>query len=210
MRVSADWYYDVISPYAYLQTASLPGLAALMDITPRPILFAGVLRHWGQLGPAEIAPKRVFTYRHCLALAGARGLPFVMPPQHPFNPLPALRLLMAMDADLATVARALAFVFGAGNPVDHDDAAGLADWLGASAEQRALARSAIVKDGLRAATEAATAAGVFGVPTFVVDGEHFWGNDSEGMLRDYLRDPGCFQRGEMARAATLPPGAQRG
>ena len=54
----AIWYYDVISPYAYLQAMALPRLAEVLEITARPILFAGLLKHWGHLGPAEIPAKR--------------------------------------------------------------------------------------------------------------------------------------------------------
>ena len=65
------FYFDVISPYAYLAFEHLP--VALMgnsySVTYQPILFAGALNHHGQLGPAEIPPKRDWTYRQILWLA---------------------------------------------------------------------------------------------------------------------------------------------
>lgn len=207
MKPHAVWYYDIISPYAYLQSASLATLGDALDITARPILLAGVLKHWGQLGPAEIAPKRTFIYRQCLWLAQQRGIPFRMPPGHPFNPLGALRLLTAIDATPAQAATALAFVFGEGNAVD--DASGLAhlaDRLGVSP---ALGTDDAAKAALRTATVAAVADGIFGVPTLVVDGQLFWGADSEGMVRAYLADPACFTCGEAVRMATLPATAWR-
>ena len=209
-KPKAVWYYDIISPFAYLQSCSLPSLVDLLDITPRPILFAGLLKHWGQLGPAEIPPKRLFTYKRCLWLAEERGLPFRMPPAHPFNPLGALRLLTAVGQNLPTAAAALAYVFAEGQGVD--DQAGLdrlADRLGASATQRAAAVGEAVKQRLRAATEEAIAAGVFGVPTVLVDGQLFWGDDSEGMLRSFLADPARFRGKEAARIATLPTAMAR-
>lgn len=206
----AVWYYDVISPYAYLQAMSLPKLGEVLDITARPILFAGLLKHWGHLGPAEIPAKRIFIYQHCLWLAGQRGLPFRMPPAHPFNPLSALRLLTAMEASPAQAGEALAFVFGEGEGVDgEDEVARLARRLGASPETRALASGDAVKAKLRQATEDAIAAGVFGVPTLVVDGRLFWGDDSEGMLRSYLDDPAGSREGEAARIDALPEGVSR-
>lgn len=209
-KPNAVWYYDIISPFAYLQSAVLPSLGERMTITPRPILLAGLLKHWGQLGPAEIPTKRTFTYRHCLWMAQQRGLPFRMPPAHPFNPLPALRLLTAMDAGAALAAEALRFVFGDGEGVDDEDGVErLAGRLGASREMLAHASSDAVKSRLREATEEAIAAGVFGVPTFVVDGQLFWGQDSEGMLRSYLDAPASFGEGEAARIGTLPEGRSR-
>ena len=210
MKPRALWYYDIVSPFAYLQSMALEGFGEVMDIVPRPILFAGLLKHWGQLGPAEIPSKRIFTYRHCLWLAEQRGAPFRMPPGHPFNPLGALRLLTAMDASPVAAAAALAFVFGEGQRVD--DAAGLdrlADRLGASPEVRALAGADAVKARLRQATTEAIAAGVFGVPTFVVDGQLFWGDDATGMVRSYLANPARFRQGEAARIDALPEAQAR-
>ncbi|MEN8162322.1 MAG: hypothetical protein ABFS41_19780 [Myxococcota bacterium] len=59
----AAWFFDVISPFAYLQFARFGELSARIDITPVPVVFGGLLKHWGQLGPAEIPPKRRFVYR---------------------------------------------------------------------------------------------------------------------------------------------------
>jgi 2-hydroxychromene-2-carboxylate isomerase len=61
MRI-ADWYFDFISPFAYLQSEQLHRLQPLVQIRYRPVLFAGLLKHWGNKGPAEVLPKRQFTY----------------------------------------------------------------------------------------------------------------------------------------------------
>ena len=58
------WYFDVISPYAYLQHNQLDNLPTELEIERKPVLFAGLLDHWGHLGPAEIPKKRTFTYRY--------------------------------------------------------------------------------------------------------------------------------------------------
>src|SRR5882724_11414975 len=110
----ATWYFDVISPYVYLQIADPQRLPPNLAITPKPVLFAGLLNHWGQKGPAEIAGKRLHTYRQCAWIAGSRGVPFRMPPAHPFNPLSALRLLCALGPTLDQARIATAFVFGQG------------------------------------------------------------------------------------------------
>jgi hypothetical protein len=65
------------------------------------------------------------------------------------------------------------------------------------------------KGRLRAWTEAAADAGVFGVPTLAIDGELFWGADAMPMVEAYLADPGLLARGEMVRIVSLPTGAER-
>jgi hypothetical protein len=72
-----------------------------------------------------------------------------------------------------------------------------------------LAGEQSAKDKLRQLTDEAIGRGVFGVPTFHLDGELFWGDDATGMLAAYLNDRSLFRKGEMARIATLPVGIQR-
>ena len=60
----ADWYFDFVSPFAYLQLEMLDEVAKRATITLRPVLLAGILNHFGQKGPAEILGKRQFTYQH--------------------------------------------------------------------------------------------------------------------------------------------------
>jgi 2-hydroxychromene-2-carboxylate isomerase len=67
-----------------------------------------------------------------------------------------------------------------------------------------------VKSALRANTEAAIAAGVFGVPTLSVDGELFWGDDAHGFALAMLEDPALLDDDEMRRLASLPIGIRRG
>lgn len=95
------FYLDFISPYAYLAFEELPqALAGLSySVTHKPLLFAALLKHHGQLGPAEIPAKRDWTYRQILWLAHTKGIPLQMPAQHPFNPLGLLRLAVASDPD---------------------------------------------------------------------------------------------------------------
>ena len=91
------FYLDFISPYAYLAFEQLPqalqGLSYAVDY--QPVLFAGLLKHHGQLGPAEMPGKRDWTYRQVLWLAHRHGIPLQLPAAHPFNPLPLLRLALA-------------------------------------------------------------------------------------------------------------------
>jgi len=202
-----DWYFDFISPFAYLQFQRLRELPRAPRL--RPVLFAGLLGHWGQLGPAEIPAKRRFTYRHVLWQARVRGIPLRFPPAHPFHPLSALRLAIALDAQAAPVGTIFDVIWRDGRDPD-------ADWDTLCArvglepdEARARVGDPLVKDALRRNTEEAAAAGVFGVPTVVADGELFWGVDATDMALAWLRDPVAFEDAEMARTTTLPAAVER-
>lgn len=205
----ATWYFDFISPFAYLQTSRFAELPSDLDITIKPVLFAGLLGHWGQLGPAELPTKRTFVYRFFKWHADRRGLPFTMPPSHPFNPLHVLRLAIAAGADEASVRAIFHHIYGLGRQPDAPET------IAAMAEDLALPDFADriaepdVKETLRTNTAEAIAAGVFGVPTFVVDGEVFWGDDATDMLLDYLANRDLFASDEMRRMSTMPMGIER-
>jgi 2-hydroxychromene-2-carboxylate isomerase len=178
-------YLDLISPYAYLGWHRVHAIAARHGraVEPRPVLFAAMLDALGQRGPAEIPPKRVYTFKHVVRLAHDYGIAIAPPPSHPFNPLTGLRVAIAAlgtDHARATIDALFAAVWCGGPGVE--DAGALAAWLDAQALPGAglveRASSAEVKAELRARTDAAIAAGVFGVPTFDVDGELFWGQDA--------------------------------
>src|ERR1700691_3949098 len=111
------WVYDVISPFAYLMLPRLAQLPAGVELTTLPVLFAGLLEHFGQRGPAEILSKRRFTYRFALWRARRLGLPMRFPPAHPFNPLGALRLAIAAGSTLKAAQVLLDAVFRDGRDV---------------------------------------------------------------------------------------------
>ncbi len=205
----AKWYFDFISPFAYLQLARFNELPQDLEIDLKPVLFAGLLKHWGHLGPAEIPSKRRFVYRFFRWHAERRGLPFIMPPSHPFNPLPALRLALAAGPDLPTVRAIFHHIYGEGNQPDAADAiSAMANQLGIEDVVAELS-DPFIKEALRNNTNEALKAGVFGVPTFLVNGELFWGDDATDMLLDYLKNPELFNSGEMARLSSMPMGVRR-
>jgi 2-hydroxychromene-2-carboxylate isomerase len=207
MKVS--WVFDVISPFAYLGLWQLSGLPAGTEIEFVPVLFAGLLNHHGQMGPAEIASKRRFTYRFAVWRGRRMGVPLTMPPAHPFNPLSALRLVIAAGSDQQSVKTAFDFVYGQGRDVsDPAVLADLARELGLADMEAALSDPR-VKQTLRQNTDWAIERGVFGVPTLVVGSELFWGHDAFDMAVDYLRDPDQFNDAQMKRVDALPTGATR-
>ncbi len=209
MTRQADWYFDVVSPFAYLQFAAFDRLPADLEITLKPVLFAGLLGHWETKGPAEIPAKRRQTYRYCHWLAGKRGVPFKVPPRHPFNPLAVLRLAIALGAGPEVVGAIFHHIWGAGNDgQDPDSLTVLAASLGVE-DLEARVSDPAVKQQLRANTDEAIARGVFGIPTFAIDGEIFWGDDTTGMMLDFLADPELFRRGDLGRLGDLPTAAVR-
>ncbi len=185
------FHFDPISPFVYLAFHRLPqeleGCSYAVEY--RPVLFAGLLKHWGHKGPAEIEPKRAWTFRHVHWLAHQHGLPMQTPLQHPFNPLPLLRLALAAGPNRRVVEAVLAHVWQGGG--DANDPARLA----ALRAQLAPARDPDgdgVKAELRALTEQAVSEGLFGVPTLSLQGRHFWGLDALPMLRDAMQGGAWF------------------
>lgn len=207
----ADWYFDFISPFAYFQFARFHQLPAALAITCKPVLFAGLLGHWKHKGPAEIPEKRRHTYRYSKWFADRNGIAFTMPPAHPFNPLPALRLSIALDGSREAIATIFDVIFGEGCDVASEEGWAMAtERLGLDrAEAADRIADPLVKAALRVNTEEALSKGVFGVPTFEVDGELFWGVDATEMLLDYLADPSLFTTGDMVRISDLPIGQAR-
>ena len=201
------WYFDFVSPFSYLSFKQLDGLPADVAVELRPVLFAGLLQHHGQKGPAEIAAKRRWTYRWCTWWARELGIPFRFPAAHPFNPLHHLRLAVAAGPSRETVGRIFDAIWTTGaDAADPAAFAALARGLGVDDARLA---SSEVKDGLRRNTDEAVARGIFGVPTFEVDGEQFWGADALGFVQAFLREPDLLRSEEMRRVDALPVGAAR-
>ena len=205
----AVWYFDFISPFAYLQWQRLDALRGRLALEPRPILLAAVLTERGQKGPAEIPAKRVFTYRYVQWRAQSQGVALRFPPAHPFNPIAALRLCIACGCSADSVGAIYRHIWRDGNPGDTAEAlAPVARQLGV-ADVAAAIGAPEVKAKLRDNTDAALRDGVFGVPTVRLDGHLFWGDDATPMLEAYLDEPALFDGAEMKRIADLPVAASR-
>lgn len=207
-----DFYFDFISPYAYLAFEHLP--EALMghsyNVRYRPVLFAALLHRHGQLGPAEIAPKRDWTYRQVAWLARQHAIALDLPAAHPFNPLPLLRLALACSSNGMPNRYVTETIFahvwrGGLDAVDPQRLQALTEQLAPMRDPE----DALVKAELKAQTDEAVAQGLFGVPTLVVDDKAFWGLDALPMLRAYLEGDAWFAGPEWDRAAAVPVGIRR-
>ena len=203
-----DFWFDPISPFAYLAFERLPQVleGCSVVVTYRPVLLAGLLAHWGQKGPAEIEPKRAWTFRHLHWWAREQGIALQTPAVHPFNPLPLLRLAIACGPNRRVVEALMQHVWHSAD--DAVDTSRLAELTTQLAPTRDPA-SVEVKAELRAATEDGIARGIFGVPTFGLDGRLFWGLDALPMLRAAVRDEPWFEGPGWDVAGAPRPGIQR-
>ena len=204
-----SFWLDFVSPFAYLVFERLPqaleGCSYAVDY--RPVLFAGMLQQHGQKGPAEIETKRAWTFRHVHWLAHQHGLPMDTPLQHPFNPLPLLRLAIACGPNRRVCEAIFRHAWRGG--ADAADAQRLAALQAELAPPRDPAAPE-VKAELKAATDEAIAHGVFGVPSFELEGRVFWGLDALPMLAAALKGDPWFDGPAWDREGAPRAGVRRG
>lgn len=209
-----DFWFDTVSPYAYLAFERLPQAleGCSYRVRYRPLLFGALLNHWGQLGPAEFEPKRAWTMRQVHWLAHEAGIELALPAQHPFNPLALQRLALACGETMdglpnRRVVEALFHHVWRGNGADANDPARLQALAGELAPALD-PQSETVKARLREHTDEAIALGIFGVPTIACEGRLFWGLDALPMLRAALQGDAWFD-GPWQEAARPRPGVKR-
>ena len=202
----ATWYFDFVSPFAYLQNLRLEEFSSHIKIDRKPLLFAGLLKHWDSKGPAELPPKRLFTYRHVQWMADRLNIPLRFPDRHPFNPIPLLRLCIAAGCSKKAVDSIFKCIWEEGLVFDDPDhwntfcnAVGLSVFEANELISKPEIKSELITNGENAIKRA-----VFGVPTLIVEGQLFWGYDSTSLVLDYLINPGLFNSPAMKRLETLP------
>lgn len=195
------FYFDFISPYAYAAFHQLPqvlaGLAYRVEY--RPLVLGALLKAHGSLPPVSIVPKRDWIFRHVQWLAAQQGLPLEMPPVHPFNPLPWLRMALAASPHGQPgrqVCEALFKVVWQGGHDANDAQYQQQVWQEMTALLPAVRnpQDEAVKAELFANGEAALQHGVFGVPAFVLQpdaqssvAQLFWGVEGLPMLREAVQ-----------------------
>jgi 2-hydroxychromene-2-carboxylate isomerase len=211
-------FFDFISPYSYLACHQIEGLAARLghEVEPRPVLFAAILNALGTKGPAEVPARRAYVFKNVLRAAHRAGVSIDLPPAHPFNPLPALRIA-ALDVDRALRWRIIHALFRAtwagGGGIDGADSVATALRRAGLDAPSLMERSAMpeAKERLRRHTDEALARGAFGVPTMFLEGEMFFGFDSFPELEAFARgeDPVAKRTDLVERWAKLPAAATR-
>lgn len=218
MGAPITFHFDFLSPYAHIAWFQAQPLSQMHGraLHAKPVLLAGLLNTHGQKGPAEIPAKRVYTFKDAYRKAHVAGLPpLVPPPAHPFNPLLALRAVSSPDlpeaarSQLVTELFRSVWVYGTGVETEALVEAAITRAGLQATEIMAHARSDRAKYILKENTEQAVRAGVFGVPTFEVDGELFFGTDSLPYLDLFLRGQDPLPKDALDRWADLPASAQR-
>ena len=198
---SADWYFDFVSPFAYLQSEQLGLARPRVAVRYRPVLFAGLLEATARRGRRRFRRSARSRIASSSGRRKSSASPLKFPPEHPFNPLPLLRLALACDCDPQAVQRIFRFVWRDGRLPDLP-----IEWAELTERARhpdgeTRIASAEIKDALRRNTDEAIARGVFGVPTLAIGDELFWGADATAMAADYVA-AGCrFDDPEYARVA---------
>lgn len=178
-------YWDFSSPFAYLGSTQIAALAERTgcEVEWRPMLLGGLFRALGGVDvPLATFPeaKQRYVLQDLQRWAAYWGVPFRFPSSFPTNSLKALRTYLALPPDRQGAFRDAVFraYWAEDRDITSDEV--LASCVGdAAAAKEAFGRAASdeVKAALRASTDAAAARGVFGAPTFVVDGELYWGQD---------------------------------
>lgn len=181
----ASFYFDLGSPYAYLTAERISGLFSEAELEQpewRPILLGGLFKRFGRDSWAN-GPGRAEGIAEVERRAAAHGLPpLAWPEPWPGNTLFAMRAATFAKQTGRTVSFALAGfrqAFAAGRDLSEPDNVAIAA-AACELHPRALFKAVeteAVKRALREATDEAAGLGVFGVPTLVVDGKVFWGDD---------------------------------
>lgn len=194
--LTADFYFDPISPYAYLMWTRLRRDQARGEIqfalTPVPVVVSAIFAHWGIIGPADIPPKRRHFYRMCHWIADQHRIDLRIPDPHPFRSIEASRLIVALAARDTAVDAVFDAIFVEGRDLSQlSEIKALGRSLGIENISSALAAND-VKERLRRNTESAISRGVFGVPTLSLGGESFWGFESYQMIQVFTQNPNKF------------------
>ena len=203
-KVLATFFYDIISPFAYLYLKQRSRLETKLDITPVAILLGDLLRASDNKGPGEIAAKRPHTYQFCVWQAEKLGIPFRFPEHHPFTTVAAQRLLVQEKADWVMVERTFDYVWIEGKDPNLSWSE-FCVYLGLAADTPR-PENPEVKAQLIANTNQAKLDGAFGIPALIVNQHCFWGVDAIDWTLDYLARPGMFEEASYAYAGNVPNG----
>lgn len=193
--VPIDFYFDFSSPYSYIASEWIGALGARhgRPVRWRAILLGATFQAAELKSPISHPIKREYSLRDFARSARMEGVPYTMPAVFPIPSQNAARLFWWLsDTDPARAAAwahaGLRAYFTRG--VDLSDAAALgalAESFGIPAAQAAaVCADPVWKNRLRQENDAAIAAGVFGAPFVIADGEPFWGNDRKSQLDRWL------------------------
>lgn len=195
MPKRVEFYFDFISPAAYLAWTQLPHVCADTGATLvyKPMLLGGVFQATGNSAPITVPLKGSYLFVDLSRFAQRYAVPFELNPHFPFNTVVLMRMAVALvereDARFAAFCDAIFKAIWADAKAlgDPEVLAAVLTQAGLDPEELlALASEPDVKNALKAATEAAVARGVFGAPTMFVGEQMFWGQDRLDFVREAL------------------------
>jgi 2-hydroxychromene-2-carboxylate isomerase len=190
-----DIYFDFSSPFAYLGCSQVAAVAARTKarVTWHAIVLGGLFKSLGQADVPLFTfpePKQRHVGRDLERWAARWGVPYKFPTRFPMRTIEALRVFLALPEDRRDAYRDAVFRAYWAEDRDIGNPDVLAGCVGDAEVARAAleaAKSDAVKSALRAETETAAARGVFGAPTFVVEGRDlYWGQDRLGLVEEAL------------------------
>ena len=196
MDKAVDFYFDVGSPAAYLAWTQLPAIAQATGarIDYKPMLLGGVFQATGNHSPTTVPAKGDYMMADLGRYARRYGIPFRTNPCFPINTLTLMRAATAVQ--MREPARFSGFVDAVYQAIWADaknmnDPQLVGEVLRAAgfdpAAMVAQAAEPEVKDRLKAVTQDAVARGVFGAPSFIVDGILYWGQDRLDFVKEALK-----------------------
>lgn len=195
MQKTLEFYFDVGSPTAYLAHRRLAQLSAAYDLEViyKPMLLGGIFKATGNASPVAIPAKGHYMMVHDLPRFARRyGVELNFNPHFPINTLNLMRMVIAaerMDCAKAFIDAVFAAVWIHGkNMGDMETVAAVLAENGLDAQSLMdLSQTADVKAALIASTDAAVQRGVFGAPTFFIDGDMFFGQDRLDFVEERLQ-----------------------
>ncbi len=187
-----QFYFDFLSPFSYFAWKNMHKALSTRDleIEYHPVLMGRLFKHFEFPGPGEITVKRNSELKKCFRMAHKLNIPFSPPSEFPFNPLAINRcatLAAAGNEQVKVMELIYDSVWGKGMVLDDPE---LIKSLFASANinvdilERSFEREA--KSELKQNIKSAIESDIFGVPTFKVENECFWGNDSIESVANFL------------------------
>ena len=199
MATPLQFHFDFSSPYGYLASQKIEALAARHGraVDWRPMLLGAAFKVAGTQPLTSIPLKGDYTKRDLPRSARYHGVPFRMPSKFPIATQAPARIVLWQKAIDPGVSAPLVKALYRAYFVDDRDISSpdvAADVAAEAGFNRDGARAAIddpaIKDQLKRNVEAAIAAGVFGSPFIIVDGEPFWGIDRFDQIERWLASGG--------------------
>jgi 2-hydroxychromene-2-carboxylate isomerase len=196
MAKTVEFWFDVGSPASYLAWTQLPGIArdTGAQIDWRPMLLGGVFHAAGNKSPMEVPAKGRYMNEDLRRFAARHGVEYRLNPHFPINTLMLMRAAVGLQmrepqrfqAYLEAVQRAI-WVEGR-NLNDAQETEAMLARAGFDPQAvLALTQDPEVKEKLKAVTQEAVSRGVFGAPTFFVEGDMYWGQDRLDFVKEALR-----------------------